>query len=58
MKKVTKKKIFILKKKILDKPKKDQPPKNNITLTVQTLIIFKYSAKKKKPKVIAEYSTL
>lgn len=36
----------------------DHPPKKTKTINVETKIIFAYSAKKNKAKLIAEYSTL
>jgi len=49
--------MTILKKLIFIK-KIDQPPKNNITNSVDIKIILLYSAIKKKAKPVAEYSIL
>lgn len=44
--------------KIQQSIKGNQPPKNKITVNVLIKIIFEYSAKKNKAKLIEEYSTL
>ena len=43
---------------MLEKKKKFQPPRKIIVINNDIKIIFAYSAKKNKAKLIAEYSTL
>lgn len=59
IKTINKNKIFNIKNKVLPKKNNDvHPPKKIIVVNTQVIMIFEYSAKKKRANPIAEYSTL